>query len=431
MSAELESVVPAQSPEIISTFDRVLNYKLSRRDLLKLAPLAVFGIGVGGIVLEKAVEAYVEQLFDWQTAGLPNAEFLAGLGDRVKGLRFDSSFSPEQLADVSNGSVKPVDALRFLKKDLGMRDFRLGTRWDRLVSKKNPDQINLDYYEDTLGECLTGDSTVTLNSGPVRVFRWPEVHIPDFVLAGLHPRPPDGAQIMSGTDIARKSLEHTQRLYEALKNHYSISELSHLKTVQTNNEGRDSFGKPRWTIDPQLENESINLALQYFDEVNILMNCGDILNQWDVTNFLVGLKRQGKIKGKIISGVDFYPRNSNLPVGGILDSIGLAQAMVFNPLEFNRNSGVDEVECTEGQLEPWKDNPKPGEEALARPGNSVREARYLMLRAINNILRTGTPSRIRWWGVERLTYLALTGQLTEEQEKIIDLTQRVNSQRAA
>ena len=258
------------------------------------------------------------------------------------------------------------------------------------------------------------------------------MHIPDFVLAGLHPRPPDGAQIMSGTDIAKKSLEHTQRLYEALKNHYSISELAHMKTIQTNNEGRDSFGKPRWTIDPQLENESINLALQYFDEVNILMNCGNILHQWDVTNFLVELKRQRKIKGKVISGADFYPRNSNLPGGGILDSIGLAKAMAFlNPLEMNRQSDVDEVELTEGQLEPWMDNPGPGQEALARPGNSVREARYLMLRANNNILRTGKPSRIRWWGVERLAYLALTGQLTEEQRQIIDLTQRVNFQQAA
>lgn len=432
MSAEIEPVTPAQSPEIISTFDRVLNYKLSRKDLLKLAPLAIFGLGVGGIVLEKAGEAYVEQLFDWQTAGLPNAEFLATLGDRIKGLTIDCSFSPEQLENVSSGSVKPVDAIRFLRQDLGMRDFRLGVRWDRVVTKNNQNQINLDYYDDTLGECLTGNSIVTLDRGPVKVFRWPEVHIPDFVLEGLRPKPPEGAQIQPGTDIAKKSLEYTQRLYEALRNYYSPSELSHITTIQTNNEGRDAFGELKWTIHPQLESENVDLALWYFPNANILMNCGNILNQWDVTNFLVELKQQGKVKGKVIAGVDYYSRNSNLPAGGILDSIGLAETMViFNPLEMNRQSDVDEVECTEGQLEPWNEKPAPGQEALARPGNSVREARYLLLRTINHILRTKGPKRLRWWGAERLAYLALTGQLTNEQNQIVDLTQRVNFQQAA
>lgn len=424
------SVAPARLPGIISASNRFLDRNISRRDLLKLTPLAVFGLGAGGFILEKAARAYAEQLIDWEIAGLPNAEFLAKLGDKAKGLTIACSFSPEQLEDLDS-SIKSADALRFLKNDLGIRDYRLGTRWNRLVSKKNQN-LNMGYYENTLGECLNGTSIVTLNTGLVKVFRWPEIHIPDFVLETLRPKPPEGTQIQPDTDIAKKALEHTQKLYEALKNHYSPAELSRIVTIQPDNEVSDAFGPLGWTVDPELESKGVDLTLQYFPNANILINCGNILNQWGVTNFLLEMKRQGKIKGKVISGVDYYPRNSNLPAGGVLDSIGLAKAMAFlNPLEINRNSDVDEIELTEGQLEPWKADPAPGEEALARPGNSVREARYLLLRTINNILRTGEPSRVRWWGVERLAYLALTGQLTSEHRQIIDLTQRINFQQAA
>lgn len=412
------------SPKSLDWLYATLNKGVSRRQLLKLAPLAVFGFMGTGLVLEQLVEAYTDQQRDWEMAGLSNDEFLA----TNRNLIITASFSPEQL-DSFEQPIKHEDALRFAEKELGITDFRLGIRWNQ-VDKDG--QINLDYYKPTLNYCLDVKKNVTLNAGLLKVFRWPEIHIPDFVLDRLKPMPPKGAQIKPGTDLANKANEHTQKVYDSLIHSYSASQLSHIVTIQADNEPSEAYGDLRWTVDPLLVEEGIDLALQYFPNSNILVNCGNILNQRGVTKLLEDVKQKGKVKGKIISGVDYYPRNSNLPARGILDSIGLAKAMgIFNPLEINRQSSVDEVELTEGGLEPWKVNPGPGEEELARPGNSVREARYMFLRANKNILRTGQPARAGAWGIERLAYLAKTGQLTDEHRQIIDLIQRVNYQQTA
>ena len=414
-------------PESSDWLELALRRTISRRQLLKLAPLAVFGFMGVDLVLEKIAGAYIEQQKDWETAALSNDEFLI----TNRNLMITASFSPEQL-DSFGQSIKHEDALRFAEKELGITDFRLGIRWNRVVDDNS--QINLEYYKPTLDYCLDGKKNVTLNAGLLKVFRWPEIHIPDFVLDNLNPKPPQGTQIESGTDLANKAREHTQRFYDSLGHSYSAEELSHIVTIQADNEAREAFGDERWTIHPLLVKEGIDLALQYFPNANILVNCGNILNQREVTRLLEDIKQNGKVKGKVISGVDYYPRNSYLPAEGMPDSIGLAKAMAIfnlNPLEINRQSKVDEVELTEGQLEPWTNNPKLGEEALTRPGNSVREARYMLLRANKNILRTGQPSRAGVWGIERLVYLALTGQMTNEHKQIIDLIQKINFQQAA
>lgn len=418
-----QTITPSKS--IDSRLQAALNKDISRRQLLKLVPLAVFGFMGAGLVLENIAEAYIEQQKDWEMAGLSNDEFLI----TNRNLIITASFSPEQL-DSFGRSIEHADALKFAEKELGITDFRLGIRWNKVVNES--DQINLEYYKPTLDYCLDGKKNVTLNAGLLKVFRWPEIHIPDFVLDMLNPKPPKGTQIEPGTDIANKASEHTKRFYDFLGHSYSTTELSHIVTIQSDNEAREAYGDERWAIHPLLVEEGIDLALQYFPNANVLVNCGNILNQWEVTKLLEDIKQKGKVKGKVISGVDYYPRNSNLPARGILDSIGLAKAMaIFNPLEINRQSSVDEVELTEGQLEPWTENPKLEDEALARPGNSVREARYMLLRANKNILRTGKRDRVGAWGLERLVYLALTGQMTKDHEKIIDLMQKINFQQAA
>lgn len=66
-----------------------------------------------------------------------------------------SSFSPEYCEYI--GVRKPIESLKFLYSDLGIKDVRFGLRWNLIDSGK---EINLDYYREYLDYFFKKDKSL-------------------------------------------------------------------------------------------------------------------------------------------------------------------------------------------------------------------------------------------------------------------------------
>ena len=419
--------------ENVSGLDRLLNTPISRRTLLtKYGP----GLVVGAAALTETQPLLIRSLGDymairkdWDMAGLSNDEFLQENRGKIRNLTVGCSFAPEEfgltLANLNTPlgqerQTTAMSALRFAIEDLGMRNIRLGPRWNETEQEG---ELNLSLYSPMINYLIQKGVNITLSIGE-KNFRWPEIHIPQEILDFLGKTgqlPPINGVIRKDSELAKLSLEHTAKILLTLQNNYSPSEISKIVTIQPQNEPFDSFGDKGWTIDPPYLSEHISLASDSLPHANILVNAGT-LNQSKSTEFL---KTSSKSQKKLVSGVDYYPRYpgfTNLPfVNSMhLDSIFLSKLFLGDPYSVNKENAPYLIEVTEGQTEPWGN--------ITSPGNSAREFKFMLQRAMNNILNINDLSLLRIWGMEFLAYRELNKTSSPEQKEIFDLIRKINFQ---
>lgn len=410
-------------PELLPL--NLFDARISRREFFKYAAFSALALGVGTELQTNALSILAEQIKDQSIASLDNDDFIDVNKDKLSNLRLGCSFAPEQFGlslekvdeDKKNGKLdNALDALRFAVKDLGIKKVRLGIRWNNSVNENG--ELDFRLYEPFLDYCIKNNVDICLNTG-IKVFRWPENHIPNGLIAKKH------TTVYLQSDLAKKSLDHTNDLFNFLNQKYGDESIAKIVTIQPENEPFDEFGKNDLKMDPYYLKNFINLSLSYFPNSNILINSSNPLNLSLISKiFLSVTENNPQTKGKLISGYDYYPHHPAFPILpglGRIDPISVSKIVdgdkyIKQKDEAKKNSF--KIEITEGQAEPWGN--------IQLPGNSTKAFRFMVQRPINHVLDTTKESVISIWGIEYLANIALSGQASDEHEKIFDLIQKIN-----
>lgn len=399
--------------------------RISRRNFLKYSVLSLGALGIGTELQTNAIGVLAEQIKDQKIASLDNDNFIDVNKDKLSKVRLGCSFAPEQFGlslvtldeDRRNGKLdNALSALKFAVKDLGIKKVRLGIRWNNSVNENS--ELDFRLYEPFLDYCVKNDVDICINIG-IKVFRWPEDHLPDGLTAKKH------ATVYLQSDLAKKSLDHTNNLFNFLNQKYGDEGIARITTIQPENEPFDGFGKSGLKIDPYYLKKIINLCLSYFPNSNLLVNSSNPLNLSLISEILRSVAKDNpQAKEKLISGYDYYPYHPAFPILpglGRIDPISVSKIVdgdkYIKQKDEARKHGF-KIEITEGQAEPWED--------IQLPGNSAKAFRFMIQRPINHVLDTAKESAISIWGIEHLANIALSGQANDEHEEIFDLIQKIN-----
>jgi hypothetical protein len=389
---------------------------LSRRDFLRrAAALGAFAASAGGIQAARKGWDLYEQHETWAEASRLNADFFERHAADLGRLTLGGSFAPEQWPLDAAGQRRALEGLDLAVRELGMRQLRIGLRWNRLTAGST---IDLAAYRPFLDHSLRNGVQLCLSLGPVRVFRWPEEHLPPGLTL-----PAPGATVGPDTPLAQAAFDHLQRLLGALQRAYGAA-LQGVHAVQIENEPYFPLGPHRWRMDEDYLAATAQLAHAALPQAQILVTSAGRLNLDEIRRLFQRLLREDPaLAGRLVSGFDFHyvtPLRDSFPIVRHFDQVSYASPFAETPARNvwdSRDLGF-KIEVSEAQAEPYG--------RFNRPGNSARDFRFVILRCLDKVLDPLAPALIRVWGVERLTQRMQAGELTQEHRDIIQVIQRVN-----
>lgn len=359
-------------------------------------------------------------------ASLPPAEFLARFAPaiRARQISIGCSFAPEQFEGVKGAGEIALRALRIAVEELGITDIRLGLRWDRLA----PEGAILAYYEPYLDYCFASPTVrhVVLDLGPIKTFRWPEVHVPEAVIASLASVPADRASITPRDELAQRSFDHFARALEYVGSMHPATRSVSICF----NEPFHRFGTREWTMSEAYLAELVRIV----EESGLLPGCSYIVNsaqglQLDrIAAFFEDLaEARASLRARLVSGFDLYPFLPPVVATPVLrELLGAARAIRRRwYAQARRNieraqAGGYRIEVTEAQAEPYGN-----QQAV---GNSIAHYQHVLAECINGVLNPAQPaSVIRMWGVEYQTARVLSRTASDANRQILELTRDVNA----
>jgi hypothetical protein len=397
---------------------------LSRRSFLGAAVggLAFAGLGLGGgdEALRMGRGALAIQRA-WRVASLDNGAFLAEKASVFRNVVLGCSFAPEQWNEAERANGGALAALRFAVEDLGIDQVRLGIRWDHVAREDG--SVDLSFYRPYLDYLFEKVARVCLNVGPIRTFRWPEDHVPGFVLSRVS-LPANGARVEPGTPLAGEALTYLDRLLDNLLSEYG-EDVRNLAAVQPENEPFWPFGAHDWRMSSAYLRQVVLEIDRCLPSVPILLTSAGRLNLDTITGFFQEMvANEERFRGRFVSGFDYHyktPRIMAYPLVHHLDPI--AFAFRFPPaktceanIRDSRDAGFA-IEVSEGEAEPTG--------KITSPGNSARDFRFMLLRCAEEVLDREKPSVLRIWGIEHLAKKALGGEAGPEHLQMVDLIRRL------
>jgi hypothetical protein len=396
---------------------------MSRRVFMSRAlALGATAAGLGAYEAARQGLSLLDQHQAWQEASRPNEDFLGRHARDLDRLTLGASFAPEQFRWTRGSQQEAMAALQFALHELGITKLRLGLRWNRSVDARG--SIDLRYYHRTLERCLAANADICLNPGPVRVFRWPEEHVPAFVLAGLSSKPPRDATIRLGDPLAEAALAHLESLLGRLQGDYGEDLSRRVDMVQVENEPFYELGEHRWRFSlPYLAEVARRLDAVY-PEASVLVTSAGRLHLDLVRDTLVHIAaREPRFQGRLVSGFDFHfktPLRDSFPIVRHFDQISYARPFAPSTASHIREARAlgFRIEVTEGQAEPYGH--------MTTPGNSARDFRFMLLRLLSKVLDPNAPAVIRIWGVEELAKRFIRGEANAEHRQILELVQAIN-----
>lgn len=415
--------------------------RIARRDLLK-------GIGTIGIAAPLLIPFRIPPAtFKFDIDGEPNlrsearlppAEFLAHYRDalRTRKIRIGCSFSPEYFGAAADGGQPgsheiAMRVLRAAVEDVGMADIRLGLRWDNLA----PDGVTItSFYKPYLDYCFNHPAvrSVALDIGPMKTFRWPEIHVPDTVLDSLRKVPKKTATITPEMEIARLSLAHAQRTVDYLGREYDGEKPTFISV----NEPFHGFGRFKWTMSEAYIEQLLDIVYDsgYFGDAGLLINSAQGIELNRIADFFETLvRKRPALKGRLTSGFDIYPflppvldfpvvREVTANVRRIRRDWDDQAAM---NLRRARDPAVGyRIEITEAQAEPF------GRQQTV--GNSLPHYQHVLAQCIDRILDPAQDeSVIRLFGIEYQLQTVFSGAATAANLQILDVTRQINGLHSA
>jgi hypothetical protein len=364
-------------------------------------------------------------------ARLSHDRFLAAYAERVvaRRIRIGCSFAPEQFGtapDAPAASAVAIEGLRRAVEDFGIADVRLGLRWSHLC----PDgETFTDFYAPYLEYCFASPHlrSLCLDIGPIKTFRWPEVHVPGAVLATLTTIPARGAVIAAGTELAERSLAHAQRTLEYIDTEFGRSDRPLSFCF---NEPFHPFGPLRWVMSEDYLDQLVRVVRRSpFADASFVLSSSEGTDLARIAALFERLiQSDAALRGRLVSGYNYYPFTPPpLDFPGTGGPLAALRRLWYSP---RRSAAADRahpsdrasgyrIEVTEAQCEPW------GREV--RAGNSLLLYQHVLAECIDHILDPGQDeSVIRMWGLEHQLQRAATAPGAENRA-ILALTRSINA----
>jgi len=308
-----------------------------------------------------------------------------------------ASFSPEYCERIGG---KPLELLRIVSTELGINDIRLGLRWNVIDSKE---KLSLEYYDRYLQYLFKNRCNITLNIGPIKVFRWPEEHIPK----SLHSLKIN--TVTSNCELAKYSFEYLDRLLRLIKKEYG-DRLNDI-VFQLDNEPFYRFGELGITMSNGYILETVRILNGYFPNNRILFSSAGRKNLRRVIKIFDLINEEKILKYEsLILGFNFYFNLPNRKKINPLKSFTPLYMNINRLKEIQKNRGFN-LEISEGQFEPWG--------VANTPGNSYSDFLYLLDSCIEYFPKDYRYKLIRLWGVEELALKMQRKELTSQHIEII------------
>jgi hypothetical protein len=392
-------------------------------------------------MIDRVMSHLHSQFVSSQQARKPAMAFLNDHEDQLRLVRLGSTFSPDHYHELLSAQGVHDAAARhrlmhagldFLHDQLGIDEVRLPIRWNQAVSRDG--RLNMRFYERRLDRLIEQRASVCLNVGPIKVARWPEDHLPDWIPSIRRAMPPAGSVVRPDSELAKHAFDHLARLLSYLTARYSAHELACITVVQPENEPFSHFGGNRYFLSAEYMRRATALIGSYLPGRPVLINSLGMASPRDFLRGVSGLdtvlsafeamqRRPGIASPRFVLGFDYYhyiPGAPWLPIYGVLDQLTLTNMRVDSLATATRDWAGDpalDVEVTEAQMEPW------GNET---PGASLEHFQFVVRRCLGIVKRTA-PSTIRLWGVERLAVTMLGGAGAAEHRALCNTIAAINA----
>ncbi len=316
----------------------------------------------------------------------------------VNNIVLGTSFSPEYAKQ--KGSDNPLELLKIINKELGIKDIRLGLRWNVVEKDK---KVSLKYYDKYLEYLFKNDCKVCLNIGPIKVFRWPEEHIPK------HLKTEKEEVITPESEISEYSYEYLDKLLTLLKSEYR-NKLDNV-TFQLDNEGFYKFGKRGITMSNEYILDLLNILKKHFPNNRVMFNSAGRTNLKELMELFKTIIEKDMYKGSsLVLGYNYYFKLPNTLQKDSLTSIFPFSMSIKRLHKFQKEMGFG-LEISEGQFEPW------GKQKT--PGNSYMDYEYLLKKCNRYFPKQYPYKLLRLWGTEELGLKIFSNKISEEHKRII------------
>jgi hypothetical protein len=294
---------------------------------------------------------------------------------------------------------------------MNIKNIRFGIRWNKVCHKEN--EFDFSYYHPWIEELNKRKMKICLNIGPIKTFRYPEDHVPSFVLKKLAKNLPNKNEFITENSlIAKEGMKYLTRLLKYLKKTY---EEDTFDVFQPENEPTTTFGTHEWKMSREYLNQIIDLIHKYYPDKGIMINShvtpdnsDPLMTTFEKTNEFVLKLREKYPQKKLIVGFNYYiqhPEAELIPnflykekevdnfekqmdTYAVLKKIK-GEKFIKDSLNKLKEKNID-IEISELQLEPWG--------KYTAPGNDVYLFHQVMLRA-GKLVDRGV---MRIWGVEHL-----------------------------
>lgn len=309
-----------------------------------------------------------------------------------------TSFSPEYAKSL--GCDQPLELLKIINKELNIKDIRLGLRWNVVENDK---KISLDYYDKYLKYLFKKDCKICLNIGPIKVFRWPEEHIPKYISVKKE------EYITPDTDIAKYAYQYFEKLLILLKKEYGKK----LDSVmfQIENECFYRFGRLGLTMSQEYIIGLLEILKKYFPNNRVMFDSAGRTNLKEIIELFKNINDMEIYPYEsLVLGFNYYFKLPKFPQRDPLKGLSITSMSISKLHQYQKELRFG-LEISEGQFEPWK--------KVVTPGNSYLDYEYLINNSIRYFPKDYQYKLIRLWGSEKLAMKILNNEVNEEHEKII------------
>lgn len=321
-----------------------------------------------------------------------------------------ASFSPEYCEQI--GIKDPLEAPKFIHKELGIKNIRFGLRWNKIDNGK---ELSLDYYRKYLDYLFRNDIEVCLNVGPIKVFRWPEEHIPAYLQDYYI------SNVQDTSDIAQKSKAYFTNLMHLLQEEYG----SHINNVifQVENEAFNRFGHIKALMSLEYVFSISKILFERYPNASLMIDSSGRTNLRKIVKLFERIRATDSFHPEsLILGINYYFKLPHtLPFFKSFDPMKLTYPWDMSLRKLHRKSTeIDfSVEITEGQFEPWG--------VQNTPGNSYEDFVYLLDKCKEIFPSKQKKKLVRLWGVEEFAKKFLDNSKNKVHERIAKRIISINS----
>lgn len=318
-----------------------------------------------------------------------------------KDIIWGTSFSPEYSQHL--GDRNPLETLKVIRERLKIEDFRLGLRWNTV---ERNGKVSLEYYEKYIEYLLKNNCNICLNVGPIKVMRWPEEHIPDYIDVK------ERDVVKKDSEVAKYAIEYFQKLLYLLKKNYGQEKKI---SFQIENECFNRFGHKQLLMSDEYLVEIANILHGCFPKNNLMMDSAARKDLSKLLTLFEILVQKDLYKWKQLTvGINYY---SMIPE--IRPFLKRIEALTFFypwSMSLSHLKKLEEkygfgLEISEAQFEPW--------ERMTLPGNSLDELKYVVKHGLKIFPEKYKGKLIRLWGMEEFGLKMKEKKLTMEHKDIL------------